>query len=410
MDAEGIIGGADRAVTSVFKEFRNRAGENSPVPMTNTIQAAQEVIAELERTVPFLHSFKVTFAQPENLVISDDGRLAQDLPKEWVETTLLLRPRPAPILVIQAEYMPGDWLYLAATMPDPYFMDNASPITADLAAMQLLVLISVLVVTVLVVRALIKPLNRIARAADAFGVKDAAHDRVPEIGSRELRRTARAFNAMQARIQSYIVDREHLFVGISHSLKTPIMRLKLRTEMLDDEATRIEFHEDLDDLDLMIKSTLQSVRDSDIHENREPVKFDLLIQRLSQRPIYPDAKICLDLEACIIHGKRLALSRAFGNLIDNAVLYGQNVHIALAIEASHAVVTIRDFGPGIPTSAVAQAFEPRGRLAHGQHCNRGGSGLGLGIARSIIHAHSGTIDLSNHPDGGLVVRVKLPLR
>ena len=363
---------------------------------------------ELERAAPFLHDFKVAFVLPQDLIVSDDGLRAQDLPKEWVETTLLLKPRPAPVLVIQAASTPGDWLYLAATMPDPYFLDNASPITSDLAALQLLVLIVVVMVTVLIVKALIKPLNRIAEAADAFVVRNADHDRLPEAGSKELRRTAQAFNAMQARIQNYIVDRENLFVGISHNLKTPIMRLKLRTEMLDDETIRAEFHEDLDDLDLMVKSALQKVRDSDIHENRDPVKLDNLLVRLSKRPIYPDSKICLSLEPCVVSGRRLALSRAFANLIDNAVLYGQNAQVNLVVENQQGVVTIRDFGPGIAPDFIGRAFEPRVRLAHGQQRNSSGSGLGLGIARSIILAHGGTISLSNHPDGGLVVRVSLP--
>jgi signal transduction histidine kinase len=332
--------------------------------------------------------------------------MVRDLPESWVEATLLLRPRPAPVLVIQAEFEPGRWLYLAAPMPDPYFLENANPLTLDRVAMQLVTLLTVLVLSVLLVRGLIRPLNKIASAANAFG-SDTAPESVPETGTAELRRTARAFNEMQARIQGYLVDRERLFLGISHGLKTPIMRLKLRTELLDDDTLRAEFHEDLDDLDVMVKAALQSVKDTDIHENLTPVRLDTLLARLAQRPIHPDASIECTAEAVSVLGKPLALERAFSNLLDNAVLYGERVQVRLSLQGSRALVEVRDFGPGIAQASMSAAFEPHVRLSHGQQQNRTGTGLGLGIARNIFQAHGGEIRLHNHAEGGLVVTVLL---
>jgi signal transduction histidine kinase len=308
--------------------------------------------------------------------------------------------------VIQAEFEPGRWLYLAAPMPDPYFLENANPLTLDRVAMQLVTLITVLLLSVLLVRGLIRPLNKIASAANAFG-SDSAPESVPETGTAELRRTARAFNDMQARIQGYLVDRERLFLGISHGLKTPIMRLKLRTELLDDETLRAEFHEDLDDLDVMVKAALQSVKDTDIHENLTPVRLDTLLTRLAQRPIHPDATIECTAEPVSVLGKPLALERAFSNLLDNAVLYGERVQVRLSLQGSRALVEVRDFGPGIAQASMSAAFEPHVRLSHGQQQNRTGTGLGLGIARNIIQAHGGEIRLHNHAEGGLVVTVLL---
>jgi signal transduction histidine kinase len=348
----------------------------------------------------------VAFAWPDTLQVSDDGRMVRDLPDSWVEATLLLRPRPAPVLVIQAEFEPGRWLYLATTMPDPYFLENANPLTWDRLALQLVTLVTVLVLSVLLVRGLIRPLNRIASAAKAFG-SDTAPESVPETGTAELRRTARAFNEMQARIQGYLVDRERLFLGISHGLKTPIMRLKLRTELLDDDTLRAEFHEDLDDLDVMVKAALQSVKDTDIHENLTPVRLDTLLARLAQRPIHPDASIECNAEAVSVLGKPLALERALSNLLDNAVLYGERVQVRLSLQGSRALVEVRDFGPGIAQASMSAAFEPHVRLSHGQQQNRTGTGLGLGIARNIIQAHGGEIRLHNHAEGGLVVTVLL---
>jgi len=348
----------------------------------------------------------VAFAWPETLQVSDDGRMVRDLPDSWVEATLLLRPRPAPVLVIQAEFEPGRWLYLATTMPDPYFLENANPLTWDRVALQLVTLLTALVISVLLVRGLIRPLNKIASAANAFG-SDTAPESVPETGTAELRRTARAFNEMQARIQGYLVDRERLFLGISHGLKTPIMRLKLRTELLDDDTLRAEFHEDLDDLDVMVKAALQSVKDTDIHENLTPVRLDTLLARLAQRPIHPDATIECTAEPVSVLGKPLALERALSNLLDNAVLYGERVQVRLSLQGSRALVEVRDFGPGIAQASMSAAFEPHVRLSHGQQQNRTGTGLGLGIARNIIQAHGGEIRLHNHAEGGLVVTVLL---
>jgi signal transduction histidine kinase len=362
---------------------------------------------ELMRSLATDTAPDVSFAWPDGLQVSDDGRTVQDLPESWVEATLLIRPRPAPIVVIQTEFEKGHWLYLAATMPDPYFLDNVNPFTADRVALQLVTLFTVLLLTVWMVRGLVHPIDRIAAAANAFG-SAIAPEPLSETGTAELRRTARAFNAMQARIQGYLVDRERLFIGISHSLKTPIMRLKLRTELLDDEAMRSAFHEDLDDLDVMVKSALQSVRDTDIHENRVVVRLDTLLARLVQRPIYPHAAIDYLSTPISIHGKPLALQRALGNLLDNAVLYGDRVQVRLRLVMNMAEVEIRDFGPGLPETSIGAAFEPHVRLAHGQRRNRSGSGLGLGITRNIVHAHGGEIRLHNHAEGGLVVLVLVP--
>jgi len=380
----------------------------TPLQGNALVDAVVDVVrADLVRNLAAVPAPAVAFAWPDKLQVSDDGRTVADLPESWVDATLILRPRPAPVLVIQAEFEPGRWLYLAAPMPDPYFLDNANPLTVDRVALQLVTLLTVLLLAVLLVRGLIRPLNRLASAANAFG-SDSAPESVPETGTTEVRRTARAFNQMQARIQRYLVDRERLFVGISHGLKTPIMRLKLRTELLDDEALRAEFHEDLDDLDVMVKSALQSVKDTDIHENLTPVRLDTLLARLATRPIHPDAQIECVADPLSVMGKPLALERAFSNLIDNAVLYGERVQIRLGVQGKLAVVEVRDFGPGIAQSSMSLAFEPHVRLSHGQQSNRAGTGLGLGIARNIVQAHGGEIRLHNHAEGGLVVTVLLP--
>ncbi len=395
--------------TRFFVNVNNAKVPITPLQDNALVDAVSRAVHDnLVSYLPPSQEPEVAFAWPEGLQVSDDGRTVQDMPEAWVEGTLLLGLRPAPVMVIQAEFEKGRWLYLASPMPDPYFLDNSNPLTLDRVALQLVTLVTVLVITVLLVRGLIRPLNRIAAAANAFR-NDSVPDRLPEEGSTELRRTASAFNSMQARIQGYLMDRERLFLDISHGLKTPIMRLKLRAELLDDENLREALNEDLDDLDVMVKTALKSLKDTDIYENLAPVRLDLLLARLVKNPIVPGAPIQLTAQPVSVWAKPLALERAFHNLIDNAVLYGERADISLRQQGPLAIVLIRDFGPGIALKDVERVFSPHTRLKHGQTKNRGGTGLGLGIARSTIQNSNGTLNLSNHAQGGLMVTITLDL-
>ncbi|TJZ79009.1 ATP-binding protein [Chitiniphilus eburneus] len=379
----------------------------TPIAETELSRAVLDTVrATLREELPRLVDYRVAFAWPDGLPVSDDGVTLQDLPDDWVQHTLIVRPRPAPVLVIQAELESAGWVYLAALMPDPYFLDNADPITLDRIGLQLVTLLAVLLLSLAVVGWLTRPLAELAAAAKSFG-QGARTEPVPESGSREFVQTARAFNAMQARIQRYIDDRERLFSSISHDLRTPITRLKLRTELLDDDATRADFHEDLDELELMVKGALQSVKDADIHENRTAVRLDLLIERLAADAKLAGKEVAFAGGAVTVVAKPLALKRAISNLIDNAIKYGGRAEVLLSEHGDTVELTIRDYGPGVPDEALDTLFDPYVRLEHGRQSNQGGMGLGLGIARNIIHAHGGDLLLANHPDGGFVARVLL---
>jgi signal transduction histidine kinase len=387
--------------------------ERVPVQAIEDSELAAIVVRELRRTLqselPFEGSRSdVSLAWPETLSLTGDGRLLRDLPERWVEAPMLLRPRRAPVLVIQVEIGSSGWLLLAATMPDPYFLDSANPLTRDRLLLQAATLGTVLLLVLVVARTLTRPLQRIADAASAFG--SAMHPtRVPDAtGTVELRRTARAFNDMQARIQRFVEDRERLFASISHDLKTPIMRLKLRAELLDDEAVRADFHEDLDELDVMVKGALQSVKDSAVHENVDMVRIDKVVERLTTASIAAGARISVDVPPIAVSGKPLALKRALGNLIDNGLRYGGRVEITAQAEGATVALVIRDHGPGLPEASREEIFEPYVRLEHGRQSHRDGHGLGLGIARAILREHGGDVQLSNHAGGGLVATVHLP--
>lgn len=367
------------------------------------IQAAGTTLRE---DLPRLN-FRLAFAWPEGLAVSKDGTKIGDLPDHWVQHILLLKPNPAPVLVVQAELEPGHWLYLASVMPNPYFLDSGKVFSIDRFILQGLSLATVLLLSILVVRWTTRPLAALSDAAEAFG-KGGDMPPLPETGSKEFIKTARAFSAMRERIQRYIEDRERLFVSISHDLRTPITRLKLRTELLDDEQLQNDFHDDLDDLDMMVKGALQSVKDSDIHENATVVKLDALIGRLVDGARLAGHEVDFAESGLTVTAKPLALKRAIGNLLDNALHYGERADISVLAGAGNVEIRIRDDGPGVPEEALATLFQPYVRLEHGRHQNAQGMGLGLGIARSIVQAHGGELKLVNHPEGGLVARIILP--
>lgn len=376
----------------------------APNPLSDSVfKVIHQVFKE---DLPQLNAVKIDFSWPQELAVASDGVTVSQLPDHWVKNTLLMEARPAPVLVIQTEIEPGRWLYLATLMPDPYFLDNSNPMPPERWLLQFATLLTVMLLSWVVVRWITRPLAALSEAAEAFGKGESPH--LPAEGSEEFIRTANAFAAMRERIQRYLEDREKLFTAISHDLRTPITRLKLRTEMLDDDDIRTEFHEDLDELDMMVKSALQSVKDSDIHENRTRVKLDAMLGRMVKDAKMAGHEIAFSRCGLWVMAKPLALKRALTNLIDNALFYGKKVEISVLEGVGKVVIVIRDHGPGVPEDALPTLFDPYVRLEHGRHSNSHGHGLGLGIARNIIQAHGGELVLSNHPEGGLQAMITLP--
>jgi signal transduction histidine kinase len=403
----------------LIQQFREMGGTRFFVSLNQAYVPVQQIaphalaqvsLATLESTLRAdLHQgqFQLAFAWPDQLTVSPEGVKVGELPESWVRHILLLKPDPAPILVIQTELEPGNWLYLATLMPNPYFLSSNDPLSSDRLVLQGLSLAAVLLLSILVVRSITRPLAALSDAAEAFG-KDENAPALPETGSREFVNTARAFGAMRERIARYIDDRERLFISISHDLRTPITRLKLRAELLDDDALRNEFEEDLDELDMMVKGALQCVKDSDIHENPAEIRLDTLIRRLVRSAELAGHKVAYEDSGATVRAKPLALKRAIGNLLDNALFYGERAEIAVQKTPGWIEIAVRDHGPGVPEDAFASLLEPYVRLAHGRERNDTGMGLGLGIANGVIESHGGELVLANHPDGGLHAVIRLP--
>jgi signal transduction histidine kinase len=251
------------------------------------------------------------------------------------------------------------------------------------------------------------PLKRLARSARDMSL-GADVEPVLEGGGSEVVEVTRAFNTMRARISRYLSERGQLFSAISHDLRTPITRLRLRVELLEDEVTQAKFTRDLDELELLVKGALQCVKDTDIHENIEPVDLNHALDCLIEPYLSPegDGRVTLQGKAMsMFPGKPLALRRCMGNLIDNAIKYGDKAHLHVEDDAEAFILHVDDEGPGVPEQRLEQVFEPHFRLAGNQ---QQGYGLGLGIARNIAHSHGGEVTLQNLRDGGLRVTLFLP--
>jgi signal transduction histidine kinase len=404
----------------IIQQFRNMGGTRffvylntsalnvvkiEPHPLTQI--AINQVDNVIKKDLPNLSDFRVAFALPQNLVVSDDGTKIGDLPDSWVQHILLLKPNPAPVLIIQAEMEPGRWLFLASMMPEPYFLENNSIFSAERIFLQALTLGAVLLVSLLVVNWITRPLAELSKAAAKIGNGETMPV-IPKTGSREFINTARAFDTMSKRVQRFIEDRERLFVSISHDLRTPIMRLKLRAELLEDDELRSEFNEDLDDLDMMVKGALQYVKDSDIYENPTAIHLDAVIERLIRGAQLAGHDVSYSKSGLTVKTKPLALRRAIGNLLDNALHYGEKVEISVMAVDRYIDIQMRDHGPGVPEESIASLFEPYLRLEHGRDQNKSGLGLGLGIARDIVQALGGELQLKNHPEVGLIATIRLP--
>jgi len=382
-------------------------------PMARMLE--QQVMQELGAQLPQMNKgtrLRVALASPLGLAVSPGGALLSDLPESWVEPSLIAAERPAPFLVIQAETEPGQWLYLSSTLPDPYFLEQLEFFTWQRLTPQLLALGLAVLLTLIAVRAITRPLAGLGQAAARVG-RRVAPKPLPVSGTQEVRQAIEAFNDMQERIRRYIGDRERLFASISHDLRTPITRLRLRSELLDDTAVQDEFHEDLDELDMMVKTALQIVKDTDIHENRAPLRIDLVLQKMVRDARLGGHKVELESQPLTVFGKPLALKRAIGNLLDNAMFYGESQQQPVQVgmgpdEDGMVILTVRDHGPGVPEAALARLGQPYTRLDHGAAMRKEGLGLGLSIVREIVADHGGTVLFRNHPDGGFEVRLALP--
>ena len=297
----------------------------------------------------------------------------------------------------------GGWLNAQTRIrAEPVPIPWPSLISAGLMAVAILVIVG------LIVRRATRPLALLADRVEAFG-RGAPSMTLPETGPREVRRLTAAFNRMQDRLARFIADRTRMLAAIGHDLRTPITSLKIRTELLDDEESRTKMMATLDEMQRMTEATLAFAREDADAEPLRSVDLDALVESLC------DDLAAMGKDVTFIGEDRLpypcrptALRRAIGNLVENAVRYGDRARVALEATPDGPLVTIDDDGQGIPAGKIEEVYKPFVRLETSRSRETGGAGLGLSIARSIVLAHGGELTLSNRKEGGLHVEIRLP--
>ena len=266
----------------------------------------------------------------------------------------------------------------------------------------------VILLSALIARWLSRPIRTVADAVGRLS-PGMAPALVPETGPREVRELSSAFNGMQRRIADLIERRTHSLAAVSHDLRTPLTRLKLRVEDLPDATLAAAMTRDIGDMEQMIDATLSYLRGD---TSEEPIRSIDLVALLDT--IVDDARdaghdcALKGPQHLVINSRPAGLKRAFANLIGNAVSYGGKVLVTLATVDGAVAVTFEDDGPGIPEECLRAVFEPFVRLETSRNRETGGVGLGLTIAKANIEAVGGTIALANRPTGGLRVQVTLP--
>ncbi|GJD51145.1 Adaptive-response sensory-kinase SasA [Methylobacterium crusticola] len=302
----------------------------------------------------------------------------------------------------------ADGLSVAAELP-PLPLRHP-PLTSAILITLVFLALSLTLLSIWATRALTAPLARLAEAAETFGLgSDLAP--LPERGPEEVLAVSRALDRMRARVGRLIDDRTHMLAAISHDLRTPITRLRLRAEFLEDESLRTQILRDLDQMNALVEAALSFVRDGQAREGHGLVDLASVVQTVCDGFTDIGEEVHAEgLRPTLVKGSADELQRALTNLIDNAVKYAGAATVRLVPDAPQGVaVEILDEGPGIPEAERAAMLRPFVRGDRARTLNEaGGFGLGLSIASAIAQAHGGGLTLANRAPHGLSVRLNLP--
>lgn len=353
----------------------------STAPLT---ERAAATAARLKELVPDLEaeSFRIGFA--------DDGATGESEADKHM-------------LLVSVRLEDQSWVNFSAPR-----LGTVSTMDARVTLLTLCFGIVIIVIAALLLRWVTRPLRDLAHAAERFSI-DTKPEPVPEDGPQEVRRAAKAFNAMRDRIQTLVGERTQALAAVSHDLRTPITRVRLRSDTIPDELTRNLIDADLSEMESMIDSALEYLRAGESTEPMRLIDLSALVQTVVDDAIDHGQNITfVGLEHAIISGRSVATKRALWNVVGNALKYATRVEVDLKETPSAFVVTVSDDGPGVPADLVERLFEPFFRVEQSRNRETGGTGLGLTITRTIMRAVGGDIAIKNNPNAGLHVSLTFP--
>ncbi len=265
-----------------------------------------------------------------------------------------------------------------------------------------------LLVAVLFLRGQVRPIQRLAHAAEAFGLGRDMPDFKPS-GATEVRRAAQALILMRDRLARQIQQRTAMLAGVSHDLKTPLTRFKLQLAMMGDSPEIEELRQDVTDMERLLDEYLSFARGQG-GEAASMIDLEAFLEDIRVNAARKGTDIALDMDGPIdLRVRPAALKRCITNLVENATGHATHVRLAAQVHGAMVEITVDDDGPGIPPDQMEDAFRPFHRLDPARNQNRSGSGLGLAIARDVARGHGGDILLLESPLGGLRALIQLPI-
>jgi signal transduction histidine kinase len=388
---------AERPAIIAAAQHRRAHYELLDGPLPNMVNAGEPNAEALRRRI------EVLLATPHSVV-------AASQPQQENQRTEGVGGRGQDGMLVEVALSDGHWLLCTMSAYVPPFVNPAAAdfSRASLEAWLALSALLVIVLSLLAARRLAIPLSALATAVEQLGGSGDTSPLSPR-GPRELRATIRAFNRMQERLRRFNDDRTQMLAAMSHDLRTPLTRLRLRLESVEDPEQQQKMLGELDTMEGMIQSILSFARDDTKREPRTLVDVSALVEGVCEDAADSGGTATFSGPRGIaISARPSALRRAIANLVDNAVKYGGGATVSLISEAGRVVITIEDEGPGIPRSEREQVFEPFYRIEGSRNPDTGGVGLGLSVARSVAREHGGDIVLANRKGGGLSVRFELP--
>jgi two-component system osmolarity sensor histidine kinase EnvZ len=251
-----------------------------------------------------------------------------------------------------------------------------------------------------------RPITALAKAAEKFGKGEEIEEFKPS-GASEIRQAGLEFDRMRKRILRHLNQRSEMLSGISHDLRTPLTRMKLQTAFIKDQDISSKLVDDIDEMEKMLNEYLQFTSSTYL-EKDELFNLSELLQEIINK--YNNHNISKNIiERIYFSGRKNLINRCINNLIDNALKYGENVHIELSKKNSNIFIKIEDDGPGIPEKEYDNVFKPFYKIDKGRGDSKSSVGLGLSIASDIVRSHGGNIKLEKSKLNGLEVRIFLPV-
>lgn len=378
---------------------------------TLLLRLSDEPLQPDNRSPRFEQLVRSRLNYPSGLTVEISAELKQDSQrsKAWEHHARMMRDRKGPPprdmrLYGSIELPQGGWLQFSS------LVDKEAGSWSWQTTLNLMLVASLVIgLMVLLFRRATRPLKQLAANADRLG-RGEDIDPLKEEGPIEVRESIQAFNRMHTRLARFVQDRTRMLAAISHDLRTPITSLRLRTEFLADGEDKERIQQTLQQMEQMLAATLSFAREEGQQEATRELDLVSLLESLCDD--YADTGQPV---TCLAEGKQVyacranTLRRVLQNLIGNAIKYAGSAEVSLERTRDELLIRVCDNGPGIDEEHLEDVFKPFVRLDEARNTESGSVGLGLSIARTLVHQHGGELTLQNRPQGGLEARISLPL-